>query len=139
MTFLSRVILALLLLAGGATAGPRFPELQPLQGAWVPEGARCENVFFRQGTSVNFRKPGAVVREGILIEDNRLGDSRQRCVITKFRKDGERFRMLVTCSKFETILTSKFSLVLAFADENTVVRSFSDFPDETLRLRRCRI
>jgi hypothetical protein len=58
------------------------PQLQRLQGAWVPEGSSCANAFFKQGTAIHFARPGSSKREGILILGNRIEDSRQRCTIS---------------------------------------------------------
>ena len=126
------------LLASAAGAGPLSPELQKLQGAWVPQGAQCADIFFRQGKSINFRRPGAPSREGVLIEGDRVGDARQRCTITKAKAEGEAYTILLTCFDGRSIW-SKRSFSLRFSGEDKLIRSFADFPDEELRLDRCRI
>jgi hypothetical protein len=118
------------LLSGNAIAEPRYPELERLQGAWVPEEHRCEKVFFRQGRSINFYRPGASVREGILVQENHLSDARHRCVISKVKQHEESYTMLVTCLGSRSLITSKLSLSMKFEDENRVVRTFSAFPEE---------
>jgi hypothetical protein len=70
------------------------PQLQRLQGAWVPEGSSCANAFFKQGTAIHFARPGSSKREGILILGNRIEDSRQRCTISKAKMEADRH----TCS-----------------------------------------
>jgi hypothetical protein len=128
-------LLVLLLLGRGAEA--QQPDLQRLQGAWVPDGAKCENVFYRQGKSINFVRPGAAVREGILVEGNRIGDGRNGCSITKVKPAGDMWILLVSC--FSGLVVSKLSFSIRFADESTLTRTLTDFPEEELRLRRCRI
>jgi hypothetical protein len=131
------LISLLLLLAGNGVDAQQRPELHRLQGAWVPEGAKCESVFYRQGKSINFVRPGAAVREGILVEGNRIGDARNGCSITKVRPNGDMQTLLVSC--FSGLVVSKLSFSIRFADDDTVVRTLTDFPEEELRLRRCRI
>ena len=126
------------LLMTAAGAGPVFPELQKLQGAWVPEGAQCAKIFFRQGKSINFRRPGATSREGVLIEGDRVGDGRQRCTIIKAKGDGDAYTILLTCFDGRSIW-SKLSFSLRFSGDDKLIRSFADFPDEKLQLDRCRI
>jgi hypothetical protein len=111
--------------------------MERLQGAWVPEGNRCESVFFRQGTSIKFHQPGASLREGLLIQGNRLSDARHRCSISKVTQAGDTQTALLTCFSQSTSRRSKLSISLKFIDQNTVVRTFSDSPEEKLQLRRC--
>ena len=126
------------LLLGLAPAGAQpDPELRRLQGAWVPEGARCEKVFFRQGTSINFFRPGAATREGILVEGKRIGDARNRCSIKKVRPDGDAQALLITC--YSGLVVSNLAFTLRFVDDDTIIRTLSDFPEEEVRLRRCKI
>ena len=127
----------LLLLASSGASAQHKAELERLQGAWVPDGAKCESVFYRHGKSINFVRPGAAVREGILVSGNRIQDARNGCSITKVRPDGERQTLLVSC--FSGLVVSKLSFSIRFADDSTVVRTLTDFPEEELRLRRCRI
>jgi hypothetical protein len=127
------IVLPVLLTSAVADA-QTYPDLQRFRGAWVPEGAKCETVFFRQGSSINFHRPGASVREGILIHGrNRIEDARNRCHIKKVKPDGDAQSLLVTC------LVSNLSFSVRFIDEDTVVRSLTDFPEEQVRLRRCKI
>lgn len=126
------------LLTSAAGAGPPFPESQKLQGAWVPEGVECGKVFFRQGKSINFRRPGATVREGLLVEGDRVGDARQRCTITNLKPSGETYTLLLTCFDGRS-LWSKLSFSLRFVGDDKLVRTFTDFPDEKLQLDRCPI
>lgn len=114
-------------------------DLQRLRGAWTPEGSSCDKVFFRQGKSINFHRPGASVREGILIEKNRLSDARQRCTITKVDTTGETYSLSLTCLRAGSLRLSKRSLSLTFVDRDIVSRTFSDLPQESLRLHRCQI
>ena len=122
-----------------AVAQERYPELQRLQGAWVPEGQECKKVFFRQGRSINFHRPGISVREGLLLQGNRLSDGRQRCVISNTKQDQDSYSILITCLGSRSLITSKLSLFVKFEDENSVVRTFNGFPEERLKLRRCPI
>jgi hypothetical protein len=132
-----RVPTLLLLIVTSGSAAAQELELQRLQGAWVPEGTKCESVFYRQGKSINFVRPGADAREGIIVRANRIEDARNGCSITKVRPDGERRTLLVSC--FSGLVVSKLSFSIRFADDSTVVRTLTDFPEEELRLRRCRI
>ena len=59
------------------------PTLKRLEGAWVPDGARCKDVFFRQGTAINFARPGAATRDGILVAGTRIRDPKNACTISK--------------------------------------------------------
>jgi hypothetical protein len=137
MTAYRLVPILLLLLASRGAGAQQKPDLERLQGAWVPDGAKCESVFYRQGKSINFVRPGAAVRGGILVQGNRIEDGRNGCSITKIRPDGERQMLLVSC--FSGLVVSKLSFSIRFADDATVVRTLTDFPEEELRLRRCRI
>jgi hypothetical protein len=128
-----------LLLTSAFTAVPQPSELQRLQGAWVPEGAQCSNVFFRKGRSINFYRPGASVREGILIERNRLSDARQRCTIRGFKPNSDTYTMLIRCLRGRSLISSTFSFSLRFVDDDTVIRSFREFPEEKLMFHRCKI
>ena len=60
------------------------PTLKRLE--WVPDGARCKDVFFRQGTSINFARPGAATRDGILVAGTRIRDPKNSCTISKIKK-----------------------------------------------------
>jgi len=113
------------------------PTLKRLEGAWVPDGARCKDVFFRQGTAINFARPGAATRDGILVAGTRIRDPNNSCTISKVNESGESPTLLLTC--FSGLLVSKISFSIRFQDEDTVVRTFSDFPDEKTTFRRCRV
>lgn len=131
------IVLPVLLTSTAANA-QTYPDLQRFRGAWVPEGAKCETVFFRQGTSINFHRPGATVREGILIHGkNRIEDARNRCHIKKVKQNGEEQSLLVTC--LSGLVVSNLAFSVRFLDDDTVVRSLTDFPEEQVRLRRCKI
>ena len=62
------------------------PTLKRLEGAWVPDGARCKDVFFRQGTAINFARPGAATRDGILVAGTRIRDPKNACTISKIMR-----------------------------------------------------
>ena len=113
------------------------PTLKRLEGAWVPDGARCKDVFFRQGTSINFARPGAATRDGILVAGTRMRDPKNACTISKIKEDGETQTLLLTC--FSGLLVSKISFSIQFRDEDTVVRVLNDFPEEKTTFRRCRV
>jgi hypothetical protein len=133
------VLCSLLLCRPGFAQEPRSAELQRLQGAWVPEGSKCAKVFFRQGTSIRFHQPGALVRKGILIEGNRVSDARLRCTITRLKPTGDTYTMLVRCLRHRSLISSTVSFSLRFLDEDTVIKTFSDFPEEKLKFRRCKV
>src|SRR5829696_6894755 len=113
------------------------PTLKRLEGAWVPDGARCQNVFFGQGTTINFARPGAARRDGILVAGTRMRDPKNACTISKIKEDGETQTLLLTC--FSGLLVSKISFSIQFRDEDTVVRVLNDFPEEKTTFRRCRV
>ena len=113
------------------------PTLKRLEGAWVPDSARCKDVFFRQGTSINFVRAGAATRDGILVAGTQIRDPKNACTISKIREDGQTQTLLLTC--FSGLLVSKISFSIRFQDDDTVVRTFSDFPDEKTTFRRCRV
>src|SRR5947209_3815280 len=118
------------LMTGANTVLSQGSEFQRLQGAWIPEGSFCDKVFSRQGKSINFHRPGASVREGILIENNRLSDARQRCTIAKTKVTDDTYSLLLTCFRAGSLISSKLSLSLSFVDKDTVSRIFSDFRSE---------
>ena len=124
-------------LASGVAAARDLPGLEPLQGAWVVEGTNCGAVFFKQGTAIHFVRPGATARDGVLVKGDRVEDARNRCTISRVRADGARQAVLLTC--FSGLLVSKVAISLRFAGEDTLIRTPSDFPDDELRLRRCRL
>jgi hypothetical protein len=68
-----------------------------------------------------------------------VGDSRRRCTITRVKPSGDKFAVLLTCLRSKRSIWSTVSLSLWLADENTMVKTFSDFPEEALRLHRCKI
>src|SRR3954469_477927 len=113
------------------------PTLKRLEGAWVPNGARCQDVFFRQGATINFARPGAATRDGILVAGTRIRDPKNACTISKVKEDGETQTLLLTC--FSGLLVSKISFSLRFQDEDTVTRTLNDFPDERATFRKCRL
>jgi hypothetical protein len=113
------------------------PTLKRLEGAWVPDGARCKDVFFRQGTAINFARPGAATRDGILVAGTRIRDPKNSCTISKVNENGESSTLLLTC--FSGLLVSKISFSIRFQDEDTVIRTLNDFPDEKTTFRRCRV
>src|SRR5207237_3597708 len=101
------------------------------------EGSRCDATFFRQGTSIQFVRRGATKREGIVIKGNRVEDSRMRCTIAKSKAEGGRQDLLLSC--FSALLVSQIGQSLRPVDENTLIRTINGFPDEEIRLRRCRL
>jgi hypothetical protein len=108
-----------------------------LQGAWVPSGKTCGEVFFRQGTSINFVRPGADDREGVLIAGTVLRDGRYQCSIqTSATAAGAGYRVPVTC--FSGLRVALRSFALRIVDEDTMVRGAPEGGTE-LRLRRCRL
>jgi hypothetical protein len=113
------------------------PTLKRLEGAWVPDGARCKDVFFRQGTSINFARPGAATRDGILVAGTRIRDPNNSCTISKVNETGENPTLLLTC--FSGLLVSKIAFSIRFQDEDTVMRTLNDFPEEKATFRRCRV
>src|SRR5687767_2939810 len=110
-------------------------QLQRLQGAWVPDGSSCPNVFFKQGTAIHFLRRGASKREGNLILGNRIEDSRQGCTISRAKVEGDRYTLFITC--FSGLLVSKLAFSLQFVADDTVLRTFTDFPEDQMRWRRC--
>ena len=113
------------------------PTLKRLEGAWVPDGARGKDVFFRQGTTSNFARPGAATRDGILVAGTRIRDPKNSCTISKINENGESPTLLLTC--FSGLLVSKISFSIRFQDEDTVTRTLNDFPEEKATFRRCRV
>jgi hypothetical protein len=113
------------------------PTLKRLEGAWVPDGARCKEVFFRQGTAINFARPGAATRDGILVAGTRIRDPNNSCTISKVNESGESPTLLLTC--FSGLLVSKIAFSIRFQDEDTVMRTLNDFPEEKATFRRCRV
>jgi hypothetical protein len=113
------------------------PTLKRLEGAWVPDGARCKDVFFRQGTAINFARPGAATRDGILVAGTRIRDPNNSCTISKVNETGESPTLLLTC--FSGLLVSKIAFSIRFQDEDTVMRTLNDFPDEKTTFRRRRV
>ena len=113
------------------------PTLRRLEGAWVPDGAHCKDVFFRQGATIHFARLGAATRDGILVAGTRIRDPKNACTISKIKEDGETQTLLLTC--FSGLLVSKISFSLRFQDEDTVTRTLNDFPEERATFRRCRI
>ena len=113
------------------------PTLKRLEGAWVPDGARCKDVFFRQGTAINFVRPGAATRDGILVAGTRIRDPNNSCTISKINESGESPTLLLTC--FSGLLVSKIAFSIRSQDEDTVIRTLNDFPDEKMTFRRCRV
>lgn len=113
---------------------PPVSAIERLQGAWVPEGNRCESVFFRQGNSINSHRPGASVREALLVQGSRLSDARHRCTMSNVRQESDTQTALLTCFNRSISRPSKLSISLTFVDRNTVVRTFSDSPEQ---LHRC--
>jgi hypothetical protein len=129
--------LALALMLAGAPARAAPAELLFLQGAWVLEGSRCDATFFRQGPSIHFTRRGATEREGVLIKGDRVEDSRMRCTIAKSKVEADRQDLLLHC--FSGLLVSKFAFSLRRVDEDTVIRTITVFPEDQIRLRRCRL
>ena len=113
------------------------PTLKRLEGAWVPDGARCKDVFFRQGTSINFARPGAATRDGILVAGTRIRDPKNSLHDQQGQRIGETQTLLLTC--FSGLLVSKISFSIRFQDEDTVIRTLNDFPEEKATFRRCRV
>ena len=112
------------------------PTLRRLEGAWVPDDAHCKDVFFRQGTALNFARPGAATRDGIVVAGTRIRDPKNACTISKTKEDGETQTLLLTC--FSGLLVSKISFSIRFQDEDTVTRTLNDFPEERATFRKCR-
>lgn len=131
------IALLMVTFSGRSAIGQVRLETDRLQGAWVPDGSRCGDVFFRQGKSINFVRPGAAGRDGILIQGNRIGDSRNQCTIEGVRADADRFALLLTC--FSGLLVSKIAFDLRFVGEDTVVRTLSGFPEAEARWQRCKL
>jgi hypothetical protein len=113
------------------------PTLKRLEGAWVPDGARCKDVFFRQGTAINFARPGAATRDGILVAGTRIRDPNNSCTISKINESGDNHTLLLAC--FSGLLVSKIAFSIRFQDEDTVMRTLNDFPEEKATFRRCRV
>jgi predicted membrane GTPase involved in stress response len=131
------VALAIVLISTECIAQP-FAELRRFRGAWVPEGTTCKSVFSRQGSAIHFRRPGTTVREGILIDEkNRIEDARNRCHVKKIKASGEAHSLLISC--LSGLVVSNLSFSVQFIDDDTVVRSVTEFPEEKVRLRRCKI
>src|SRR3954453_10076186 len=116
--------------------GLRFPAIA---GRVASGGCFLRQSFFSPRKSINFYRPGASIREGILIEKNRLSDARQRCTITKVKATGDAYSLSLTCLRAASLLSSRRSLSLVFVDRDTVSRTFSDFPEERVKLHRCKI
>jgi hypothetical protein len=135
---LFRFTACLLALPSTVLAQPAF-DLSRLQGAWVPQGSRCEQVFFRQGTSINFRRAGSEKREGLLIKGKRIEDSRNRCNISNGKQGTDRQGQILLLTCFSGLLVAKLSFSVRFPDENTAVRTLIDFPDEEARFSRCKL
>jgi hypothetical protein len=128
--------LALALMLVGAPARAAPAELF-LQGAWVLEGSRCDATFFRQGTSIHFTRRGTTERKGVVIKRDRVEDSRMRCTIAKSKVDADRQDLLLHC--FSGLLVSKIAFSLRRVNEDTVIRTITGFPEDEIRLRRCRL
>jgi hypothetical protein len=123
--------------AAAEVSAQATPTLKRLEGAWVPDGARCRDVFFRQGTSINFARPGAATRDGILVAGPRIRDPNNSCTISKINESGANHTLLLPC--YSGLLVSKISFSIRFQDEDTVIRTLNDFPEETVTFRRCRV
>ena len=130
-------MLATALVMSTAADAQLYPDLERFRGAWVPEGAACESVFFRQGDAIKFRRPGATRREGILITGrNEIEDARHRCRIFNITQATDDHEMLVRCLSGPD---RRLSFSLRFVDEDTIARSPTGSPGERVRFRRCRL
>jgi hypothetical protein len=59
---------------------------------------------------------------------NRIEDGRNRCYIKKIKPDGDAQTFLVTC--LSGLVASKLSFAVRLVDDDTAVRSLTDFPEE---------
>src|SRR3954452_819380 len=131
---------ALLIVSTAGAASPAAEKREyasRIQGAWVREPLQCSEVFSRQGTSINFVRPGLSKREGVLVDEVRIRDGQNRCTIERVGADRDGYDLRLACFSGLAVAKTRFSVRVI--DPNTIVWWLSSSRDQQVRLHRCRL
>ena len=122
------VMIAAILLPGRANAFD-------LSGAWASASELCDRVFVKKGNTVNFAELSDLFGSGFIVNDKAIRGKSAKCTIKSSKQDGELTTISAACAT--SIMTGNYQFSYKVVDDNTIVRSFPEIKDMTLRYFRC--
>src|SRR5262249_34957280 len=106
-----------------------------LSGAWATARELCDRVFVKKANAVDFAELSDLFGSGIIVNGKAIRGKSAKCTIKSSKPDGDLTTISASCAS--TIMTGNYQFSYKAVDDNTIVRSFPDIKDMTLRYFRC--
>jgi hypothetical protein len=106
-----------------------------LSGAWASASELCDRVFVKKANAVNFAELSDLFGSGFIVNGKAIRGKSAKCNIKSTKQDGELTVISASCAT--SIMTGDYQFSYKVVDDNTIVRSFPDIKDMTLRYFRC--
>jgi hypothetical protein len=106
-----------------------------LTGAWASAQELCDRVFVKKGNAVNFAELSDLFGSGFIVNGKAIRAKSAKCTIKSSKQDGDLTIISAGCAT--SIMTGNYQFSYKVVDDNTIVRSFPDIKDMTLRYFRC--
>jgi len=118
-----------------AVALPESAGAFDLTGAWASASELCDRVFVKKGNAVDFAELSDLFGSGFIVNGKAIRGKSAKCNIKSSKQDGDLTTISASCAT--SIMTGNYQFSYKAVDDNTIVRSFPDIKDMTLRYFRC--
>jgi hypothetical protein len=118
-----------------AAPAARAASQEALQGAWVLESGKCEDVFARRGGKIVFRKNSDLALPGFIVEGNRIRGLTATCTVASVKEKGDGLAVLLDCSS--RLMFGRMSVTVRISAPDTLERSEPSFPEIAETYHRC--
>lgn len=118
-----------------AVALPESARAFDLTGAWASASELCDRVFVKKGNAVDFAELSDLFGSGFIVNGKAIRGKSAKCNIKSSKQDGDLTTISASCAT--SIMTGNYQFSYKAVDDNTIVRSFPDIKDMTLRYFRC--
>lgn len=92
-----RVALLVTLFATATGYGAQAATIKDLQGAWAMKGSKCEEIFRKVGSKIEFKDRIASTTTGLLFAGNKVAGPMAVCTVTKIRKKSSHLSAQLSC------------------------------------------
>jgi hypothetical protein len=97
---------------------------QGIQGAWVGQGLKCDDIFSSKGAYPRFRKPVNIFAPALIITGKRLVTPQASCRLRSVNPQGDRSVVTLDCANSVSLATTK--VYLARTPDGSLVRYYDE-------------
>lgn len=117
--------------------GVQAASIESLQGAWTMGGTDCAENFHKVGDKVEFKDRTSTLTTGIIISGDKITGSNMSCTAGKIHEQKDHFSVLLSCS--DSVMFQSMSASFRVLDKDTFERIDTNFPEISVKYRRCQL